>query len=109
MTMLITEMCIYFGWSDEMVLRMPARRFFAMRTKAIAIRRRDLGIEMSLMLEAIVVSGVSSVEHYKEKKNMFREMQMDEQEIKKLKNPYVFDAADPKANNAMAALLGQKA
>ncbi len=104
-------MCKEFGWTVEYVLKMPARRFFAMRTETINYERKS---RANFLLDLCDVAAIPlcNADYYKEVKSYFRDAAMDVAERKRVQrmNRHVFDADDPidskRAAEALKALIG---
>lgn len=83
------------GWSDTHVLYMPAIRFFALKKAHTKIRDERLS-QFFIELVDIVGKSGQSEDSDKQLKSYYRAWTMDEQQIKKIKNPKTFDIGDDK-------------
>jgi hypothetical protein len=93
------------GYKPDYVLGMPARRFFSMRTALFDIERREKGNEYHELCAISAITGVNSIEYYRELQQYYRKMGMSKDQLIKYNNPRVINADDPEQGKMAANVL----
>lgn len=95
------------GFTDEHVLKMPARRFFAMNRARMDLEYKERNANYFNLCEIQSVSGVNSLEYYNEVRSYYRDSFLDEAPKKLLEDRKnrIFNADDPESSKYAANVL----
>lgn len=102
------EMCMQTGWTETHILKMPVRRFFALRRAMFDIVRENAGLNYAELCDIQSIS-LGDANYYKELRSGYMDLCLSPEDLKerneRRSNPRLFKLEDAREGAAFAGIM----